>query len=95
VVWRIVSADGHAVSDTFSFRYKPSGDAPSATSATGASSASSSGPSCGEDAAGPAAPTSPGQDSYLLVGTAVVIAIVAVVTFGIILLRRPRDPEDY
>lgn len=90
VVWRIVSADGHAVSDTFSFRYEP---VEGATAAEG----TSSGPTCGEGAAAPsdsASPSGVGSDSYLLIGTAVVIALVAAVTFGIIILRRPRDDEE-
>ncbi|THG31092.1 copper resistance CopC family protein [Naasia lichenicola] len=89
VVWRIVSSDGHAVSDTYSFRYEPA-------DGTTAAEGSSSGPDCGEAAEAPsdsAPSTGPGSDSYLLIGTAVVIALVAAVTFGIIILRRPRDED--
>jgi len=87
VTWRIVSADGHAVSDAFSFRYAPA-DVAEATP-----DPSAAGPSCGGSSDAPAA-AGPGSDSYLLVGTAVTIAVIAIVTFGIILLRRPRKEDE-
>lgn len=87
VTWRIVSADGHAVSDAFSFRYAPA-------DAAAGSAPQAAAPSCGGSPDVPGAAAGPGSDSYLLVGSAVTIAVIAIVTFGVILLRRPRKEDE-
>ncbi|MFT4211522.1 MAG: copper resistance protein CopC [Microbacterium sp.] len=90
VLWRIVSSDGHPVSDTFTFDYEP---ASTATSAAGADV-----PQCGDASAAQAA--TPGaaaddaaQDPGLWIGLGIGAVVVAGVGVGAWLLIR-RRPED-
>lgn len=90
VLWRVVSSDGHPVSNTFTFTY----DAPAGAAVAKGASA----PACGgaadaaTDAAAPV--TDSGGSSGLWIGLgagAVVVVVVGVVAY--LLMRRPRDDE--
>lgn len=90
VEWKIVSSDGHPVSDAYAFTYAP---AAGATAASGEAS-----PVCGRetpttDAAAPPADTG-GDDGGLWLGVG--IAAVVVVGVGVVawlLIRRPKAEE--
>lgn len=87
VTWRIVSSDGHPVSDSIVFRYAP---------AAGASAAagSASGPTCGNaavrsDGAQPGSSSSAGVVVLVAVVVGVlVVLVIAVVVVAVVLTRR-------
>jgi len=74
--WRIVSSDGHPVSDSIRFRYAPSAGA-------AASAGSPSGPSCGSVVTpGPSAASS-SSSSGVVVLIAVVVGVLVVLVIGV------------
>lgn len=107
VEWQIVSADGHTVSGSYGFEYRP-------RAGTAAAAGSASGPACGSvaksgatsGAAAPAptstvstpAPTvAAGDDLGLVIGIAIGIVVLALA--GVVLLiltsrRRPAATEE-
>ncbi len=89
VGWRVVSADGHPVADSITFRYAPAAGARAAAG-------SASGPSCGDAAvrggSGSSA-TKPASSSSIVVLIAVVagvlaLLVVAGVVVAVVLTRR-------
>ncbi|MGN6742560.1 MAG: copper resistance CopC family protein, partial [Amnibacterium sp.] len=88
ITWRIVSSDGHPVSDSVSFRYAP-------TSSSGAAAGAVHGPSCGNAAVGTdrASPAASSSSTGVLVLVAVVVGVLvvlvaAVVVVAVVLTRR-------
>lgn len=100
VTWRIVSADGHPVSDSLSFTYRPKARAAAATgiaspkACTGSSSGGSAAASTA--AAAPKAGSSGGGTPTTAIVAIVVIAIVGVGGAALIVLTRGRrqGPDD-
>jgi methionine-rich copper-binding protein CopC len=90
VEWKIVSSDGHPVSDDYTFIYAPAADA---TAATGEAS-----PVCGREslptdaAAPPVAAGGDAGDVWLGVGIAAVV-VIGVGVGAWLLIRRPRVEE--
>lgn len=86
VSWRVTSADGHLVGDTYAFRYRaPAGAAsPAATPAPA--------PSCGGGDAVPAAPGSAGIPAAvviaIVVSAVVVLAVLVVGVLAVLAIRR-------
>jgi methionine-rich copper-binding protein CopC len=89
VRWRVVSADGHTVTDSLRFDYRhPAG----ATAAAG----SASGPGCGTLATGAAADPNASVSPALLIGLGVCggIVLAALVAVIVVLRRVLKAPED-
>src|SRR4051794_16177919 len=75
--WRIVSSDGHPVSDSIRFRYAPAAGA-------AASAGSATGPSCGSVVTpGTPAPASSSSSSGTVVLIAVVVGVLVVLVVGV------------
>lgn len=90
VEWKIVSSDGHPVSDDFTFVYAPPADA---TAASGEAS-----PVCGREAPTTAAAAPPaaagGDDGGLWLGAGIAAVVVVGVGAGAwLLIRRPHIEE--
>jgi methionine-rich copper-binding protein CopC len=91
VTWRIVSADGHPVSGTFGFDYRP----PSGTTSAAGQAASPCGGSTAQAGAATTAKTS-GSSSVspgVVVGIVVVVVLLAAVV-AVLLTRRARRSLD-
>ena len=97
ITWRVVSADGHPVSDSIHFTYRPQAGTP-------ASIGTVSGPACGEPtgrlsgakygAPGDTAGVSPVVWIAITGGAAaVLLAVLALVVVVVVLRRRPDAPE--
>jgi hypothetical protein len=85
VTWRVVSADGHPVTGSLTFTYRPS-------RGRAAAAGSASGPACG---AGTSAPQAAGSSStaavvvlIAVVGGVLVLLMVAAVVVAVVLARR-------
>ena len=90
VTWRIVSADGHPVSGTFGFDYRP----PSGTTSAAGQAAAPCGGSTAK--AGAAADSASGSSSVspgVVVGIVVVVVLLAAVV-AVLLTRRARRSLD-
>ena len=95
VTWRVVSADGHPVSDSFAFTLRrASGTTPAAGTA--------SGPACGGGSAAGATAGASGSSglvspvAWVLIGVGgglVLVLLVVVIDVAVLLGRRPGDPE--
>jgi methionine-rich copper-binding protein CopC len=88
VTWRVVSADGHPVSDSIFFEYRPA-------SGTPASSGSASGPDCGAAAASTSADhasANPAGTVTLVaaVGGVLILLVAGAVVLAVVLSRRSR-----
>lgn len=86
VTWRVVSGDGHPVSDSISFTYRPAAGAP-------ASSGSPSGPDCGGGSAvSRSASANPTGTVTLIaaVGGLLVLLVAGAVVVAVVLSRRSR-----
>ena len=98
VLWQVVSADGHTVSDEFPFTWAPTGDVP-------ASKGSATAPNCGGTTGGsaPAAPAASGTEvkptdtanlsDVLTIGGAVVAVGLAIGITLFVLGRRRSTPS--
>ena len=90
VTWQIVSADGHTVSDSIVFEYRPDAAATSATGRTGR-------PRCGTDAGtSTAVPQSAGgggvrPDAVVIIGIGIGIVVLALLTSIILILSGRRS----
>ncbi|CAD5990463.1 copper resistance CopC family protein [Agreia sp. COWG] len=102
VVWRVVSTDGHPVSNQFDFTWQPdAGQVASKGSASAPVCPSTAGSGAGQssDAAAPAVPsTSASGDSEFLsavawIGGAILVVILAV-GVTLFVLRRPRTSGE-
>ncbi|MDQ1512922.1 MAG: copper resistance protein [Microbacteriaceae bacterium] len=88
MTWRVVSADGHPVSDSISFTYQP-------PSGTPASSGSASGPDCG-GTVGSTAPDRASADPAVTVtlvaavGGLLILLVAGAVVLAVVLSRRSR-----
>lgn len=93
VTWRIVSADGHPVSDSLSFTYRPKSGVTGATgiAAPKACTVKAAGAS---GAAGPASKSSSSGVPTVAVVAVVVIAVAGVAGAALILLTRGRRRTD-
>lgn len=92
LTWRIVSADGHPVSNSISFTYRPKGRVTGATGITAPKA-------CTVKAAGAGSANRAGESSNGGVPTGAVIAVVVIVIVGVggaalILLTRGRRHSD-
>ncbi|MDH2442486.1 copper resistance protein CopC [Amnibacterium sp. CER49] len=85
VSWRVVSADGHPVTDSLAFTYR----APSGTAAAGGST---DGPACGAGTGAPRAASSSGTSGVVVlvavVGGLLVLLVAAAVVVAVLLTRR-------
>ncbi|WP_067491544.1 copper resistance CopC family protein [Actinomadura hibisca] len=87
VGWRVVSADGHPVSGTFTFTVKGS-----TTAAAGSSAPASAAPAAPAPAPAPsqaAEKESSGSSGWLWIG--LVVAVIALIAGGIAWARRPKQ----
>jgi methionine-rich copper-binding protein CopC len=85
VSWRVVSADGHAVTDSLVFTYRP-------PSGTAAAAGSSAGPDCGAGSGAPRAASPSGSSGTVVlvavVGGLLVLLVAAAVVVAVVLVRR-------
>ena len=89
VDWRIVSADGHPVTNHISFTYQPLAGTPAAPGTTGSTCATATTQTTATTPR-PAAPTS----SHLPVIVAAGIALLTVVALAVLVARRRPSPEQ-
>jgi copper resistance protein C len=92
VAWQIVSADGHTVSDSIAFTYRP-------PAGTAESAGRASRPTCGEVArtAPSAVPVAPASSSSanlgLVIGMSIGIVVLALAGVAVVVLTAPRRRE--
>ena len=96
VTWQIVSADGHTVSSSIEFTYRP-------PAGTVASAGNAVGPPCGQGTAAPGASTGSGtaggstaqsSDLGIVLGIAIGIVVLALAGVLIVVLTARRRPRD-
>lgn len=97
LAWRVVSTDGHPVTNEFSFSWAPDGDQPTSTgSATvplcpgsdAAAAAQDAGAAGSDQAVGDTGP----DTTALWIGGAIAVIAVAVIATLIAMRRKPSDP---
>jgi copper resistance protein C len=98
--WQIISADGHTVSDSYTFTWKaPAGFTPAASSKTPPVCATSSGSGSSASAGAPSgdaassSSSSSSSSDVIWIGAGVLILVALGVTVAL-LLRKPRPARD-
>lgn len=84
-VWQVVSSDGHATSDEFTFTWAPSGDY---TAATGSASPGDCNGTYERDDAAAHSTDTPGRSPWLWVGGGALVVILAIMV--VLVMRRKK-----